>query len=214
MADKADIYERRRCAFLEALAYTLDDPFIAVIGHGSGRELLALAKGVRRPHPLRKGSATGSVLCFHYVHDEVEEQWLRDVQCVLTDYANAQRQKGRRIWRPTPVALVVRFVASYDGSRDAWDIEIARLLGGGPERLGLVCHMGTAPGGSAKRMLADIEALTPLMSDRTEVVLCGMQKTCPQQTFRKMVRQGGWSGLWRTGAAMGELRRLPFPMKE
>ncbi len=210
MNEGADIYERRRCEFLEVLAYTLDDPLIAVIGHGSGRELLALARGVRRHHPLRTGSAAGSVLCFHCAHDAGGRKALREAQQVLLDHSNAH--KGWR--RSTPVALVVRFVASEDASRDAWDIEIARLLAGGPGRFGLICHMGVSAEGHIRPMQDDIERFTPMMNDRTEVVVCGMQKTNPRQLFRRLVRQQGWSGLWRTGAALGELRRLPFVTKE
>jgi len=214
MADKGDIYERRRRAFLEVLAYSLDDPFIAVIGHGSGKELLALAQGMRRHNPLRAGagSAAGSVICFCYRYHEGEA--LQAAQDFLIDHEKTQRARARRLHRATAVPLVVRFVVSADGSRDAWETAIARLLRGGPERFGLVCHMGGEPPGVAQGMQADIETFTPMMNDRTEVVLCDMHKTRPQRLFRNMIRHRGWSGITRTGLGLAELRRLPFATKE
>jgi len=197
MAD-TEIYARRRLGLLRAVAYAADDPLVAVIGPATGGELISLAKGVRRPHPLRKGSAAGSVLCFHR---RLNLTAVSAAQRAIVDYANAQTRRRRKLKTATPVALAIRFV------REAWEQEIARLQRAGPMRFGLIVHVGQYRKGRAQR---DLDLFVPMMSDRTTLVLCGLEKTKPQRLLRSLLTTGGWNGRWWQSLGLAVLGRLPF----
>ena len=206
-----EIYARRRLVLLEALAYAADDPLVAVIGPATGDELIALAKGVRRPHPLRKGSAAGSVVCFC---GEREQAAMRESQTAIAGYSNGQARRRRRLHTSTPVALVVRFVVAADTERGRWEQEIARLQRAGPLRFGLICHMGRCAGGRLGIARRDLDLFVPMMSERTTLVLCGLEKAVPRHLLRSLLTNGGWSGLWRHSLNLAELGRLPFAVEE
>jgi len=197
-----DFFELRRLELLSSVAYAAQDPFHAVIGCGRGAELLAIALGVRRQHPLRSGSKRGSVVCFHRSrHGDIGM-----AKDLLRARDRVVRRAHRRKVRPIPPELVVRFVEADEG-RDSWECEVAALLRGGPERFGLVVHLGVGDKASIRK---DLDIMLPMMSDRTEVILCGMDKRAPQIVFQRLVRQEAWSGIWRSGIAVAELRRLPI----
>ena len=202
-----ELYARRRLKLLEALAYAADDPLVAVIGPATGDELIALAKGVRRHHPLRKGSAAGSVVCFHGRRTSGR---MHESQQAIVAYANEQTKKRRRLHTSTPVALVVRFVVAEDAERGRWQAEVARLQRAGPLRFGLICHMGWRQGDAKSAERRDLDLFVPMMSERTTLVLCGLEKAAPRRLLRSLVRTGGWSGLWRQSLNLAELGRLPF----
>lgn len=201
-----ELYTRRRLALLTALAYAADDPLVAVIGPATGADLIALAKGVRRHHPLRKGSSAGSVVCFHEAR---VNGIMREAQATIAAYANAQTRTRRRFHTSTPVALVVRFVLAPDRDFGRWEAEIARHQRAGPLRFGLICHMGWTHG---DRMAGrrELDLFVPMMSERTTLVLCGLEKVAPRRFLRSLVRKGGWSGIWRQSLNLAELGRLPF----
>ena len=201
------IYARRRLDLLEAVAYAADDPLVAVIGAATGEDLIALAKGVRRPHPMRKGSAAGSVICFT---GQREQTAMRAAQEVLTDYANAQTRRRRKFHTSTPVALVVRFVLAEDVQRVAWQQEIARLQGAGPLRFGLIVHAGSCRDGRADLARRDLDLFVPMMSDRTTLVLCGLEKSKPPQLLRSLLVNGGFDGVWKQSLGLAVLGRRPF----
>ena len=201
MAD-TELYTRRRLGLFQALAYAADDPLVAVVGPATGDELTAFAKGVRRPHPLRKGSAAGSVLCFHGPNVG------RQVRAAQRSIVNYTARTTARI--STPIALVVRFVQAADAERGRWQTEIARLQRAGPMRFGLICHMGNYPKGQDAMARRDLDLLMPMMSDRTMLVLCGMERTRPQRLLRSLLANGGWSTLWWQSLGLAALGRLPF----
>lgn len=203
----SDIYVRRRLELLGTLAYVADEPLVAVIGPASGAELLALANAVRRPHPLRKGSAAGSVLCFHSPVNPLRRDRVEDAQEFLAAYASAQKRQRRRVRSSTPVALVVRFVQGERRKRAPWEAEIARLQRVGPLRFGLICHMGVCPRAQLQR---DLDMFVPMMSERTTLVLCGLEKVAPQALLRGLLKNGGWDGVWFQSLGLAVLGRLPF----
>jgi len=198
----SDVFEQRRVDLLLALAYAADDPFHAVIGYGHGIELMAVALGVRRHNPMRRGPAIGSVLCF----GTREHGNVTLARAYLARNAMIMKQRARRKDGPIPITDVVRFI---DGGsdRDGWEEEIAALVRGGPERFGLIVHLGV---GHPEEIRADINLMLPMMSDRTELVLCGLDKRHPRSVFKTLARKDGWSGIFRPGIALGELRRLPI----
>jgi len=202
-----ELYARRRLELLEAMAYAADDPLVAVIGPATGDELIALAKGVRRHHPLRKGSSAGSVISFHGRRTSGR---MRESQQAIVAYTNAQTRRRRRFHTSTPVALVVRFVVAEDAERGRWQAEVARLQRAGPLRFGLICHMGWRQGNAKSAERRELDLFVPMMSERTTLVLCGLEKAAPRRLLRSLVRTGGWSGLWRQSLNLAELGRLPF----
>ena len=198
------IYTRRRLGLLQALAYAADEPLVAVIGSATGNDLIALAKGVRRPHPLRKGSAAGSVICFH------GPRGVGAVRRVIAAYARSNVAGWRRRDPAIGVDKVVRFVGAADETRGPWEVEIARLQRATVLRFGLICHMGQCPLGEARLARRDLDLLVPMMNDRTSLVLCGLEKGAPRELLRGLLRDGGWTGVWRRSLGLAELGRMPF----
>lgn len=175
----------RYCALLSGMAGATWPPHVAVLGLGDGKEVSALARGVRRYRGRELHGFAPKVLVFYWEDGEL------DALAVC---------RARRVERPDDLAALVceRYptilpIHSY-GSRTAegaiWPHALEHL----PQGFTVGLLVITDREGSHKTVLAEIAQLASIMDDRTKIVITNARCKEPIALIRAL-RESGWASV-------------------
>jgi hypothetical protein len=196
----------QRSTFLAALAYGMPSPLLAVIGVMDGEDVKALAKGLTRTLRFFKEPRDGTVAWYQY----------KDKLCQTPSH---RRPGGRPCLVQRAMTIVgeryapmVRQVVAKRVDVDMWKEDVAERLRSSPRRWGMVVHSPYYGRGDADgylRARREFDVMTPLLDERTLVLLMGI-KTVRGQHLLSQLWHRGWKGNVMERMNMAVLSLPPF----